>query len=92
MATFDLDLPMHIYTDARLLGVAGVLKQPQKNKEEKPVAHFSKKLNQAQKKRKVIYLECLVIRESVKYWQHKLMARRFTVFSDHKPLEKMNIK
>ena len=92
LTIFDPDLPIHIYTDASLLGVAGVFKQPQKNKEEKPVAYFSKKLNQAQKKRKAIYLECLAIKESVKYWQHKLIGRRFTVFSDHKPLEKMNIK
>lgn len=41
------------------------------------------------KEKKAIYLECLAIKEAVKYW---LIGRRFTVFSDHKPLENMNIK
>lgn len=52
LAIFDPDLPIYIYTDASLLGVGAVLKQPQKNKEEKPVAYFSKKLNEAQKRKK----------------------------------------
>lgn len=62
------------------------------NGEEKPIAYFSKKLNDAQKKKKAIYLECLAIKEAVKYWQHRLIGKKFTVFSDHKPLENMNIK
>lgn len=73
-----------------------MLKQPQSNKKtggvKKPVAYFSKKLNESQKRKKAIYLECLAIKESVKYWQHWLIGRSFKVFSDHKPLEKMNIK
>lgn len=92
LTIFDPNLPIHIYTDASLLGVGGVLKQPQKNKEEKPVAYFSKKLNEVQKRKKAIYLECLAIKECVKYWQHYLIGKKFTVFSDHKPLENMNIK
>jgi hypothetical protein len=91
LAIFDPNLPIHIYTDASLLGVGAVLKQPQ-DKEEKPVAYFSKKLNEVQKRKKAIYLECLAIKESVKYWQHLLMGKKFTIFSDHKPLENMNIR
>lgn len=95
LAIFDPDLPIHIYTDASLQGIGAVLKQPQLNdnsKVEKPVAYFSRKLNESQKRKKAIYLECLAIKESVKYWQHWLIGRPFKVFSDHKPLEKMNIK
>lgn len=92
LAIFDPNLPIHIYTDASLLGVGAVLKQPQGNNEEKPVAYFSKKLNEVQKRKKAIYLESLAIKECVKYWQHMLIGRKFTVFSDHKPLENMNIK
>lgn len=56
------------------------IKQPQKNGEEKPIAYFSKKLNDSQKKKKAIYLECLAIKEAVKYWQHRLIGQEFTVF------------
>lgn len=92
LTIFDPNLPIHIYTDASILGVGAVLKQPQENNEEKPVAYFSKKLNEVQKRKKAIYLECLAIKECVKYWQHMLIGKKFTVFSDHKPLENMNIK
>lgn len=40
----------------------------------------------------MIYLECLAIKEAVKYWQHWLMGKEFIVYSDHKPLENMNLK
>lgn len=57
LTIFDPNLPIYIYTDASLLGVGGVMKQPQKtNGEEKPVAYFSKKLNEVQKRKKAIYL------------------------------------
>lgn len=95
LAIFDPNLPIHIYTDASLKGIGAVLKQPQLNddrKIEKPVAYFSRKLNESQKRKKAIYLECIAIKESVKYWQHWLIGKHFKVFSDHKPLEKMNIK
>lgn len=92
LTIFDPNLPIHIYTDASILGVGAVLKQPQQNNEEKPVAYFSRKLNEVQKRKKAIYLECLAIKECVQYWQHLLIGRKFTVFSDHKPLENMNIK
>lgn len=69
-----------------------MLKQPQSNKEEKLVTYFSNKLNEIQKRKKSIYLECVVIKEAIKYWQYWFIGRKFIVFSDHKPLEKMNIK
>lgn len=92
LAIFNANLPIYIYTDASIQGVGAVLKQPQEDNEEKPVAYFSKKLKETQKKHKAIYLECLAIKEAVKYWQYRLIGKKFTVFSDHKPLEKMNLK
>lgn len=89
---FDPELPIHIYTDASILGIGAILKQPQENGEEKPCAYFSRKLNDSQKRKKAIYLECLAIKEAVKYWQHWLIGKQFKVFTDHKPLEKLNIK
>lgn len=89
---FDQNLPINIYTDASLEGVGAILKQIQQDGKEKPVAYFSKKLNAAQKKKKAIYLECLAITEAVRYWQYWLIGKSFTVYTDHKPLENMNLK
>lgn len=52
------------------------------------------KLNNAQKKKKAIYLECMAIKEAIRYWQHWLVGKRFTVFTDslHKPFENLNIR
>lgn len=89
---FDQDLPINIYTDGSLEGVGAILKQLQTDGKEKPVAYFSKKLSEAQKKKKAIYLECLAIKEALRYWQYWLIGKSFTVYSDHKPLENMNLK
>lgn len=96
LSIFDPELPIRIYTDASLEGIGAVLKQPkidEKGEEtEHPVAYFSRKLNDAQKKKKAIHIECLAIKGAVKFWQHWLMGKYFTIFSDHKPLENLNIK
>lgn len=49
---FDNNLPIRIYTDASLEGIGAIFKQIQDNGKEKPVAYFSKKLNDAQKRKK----------------------------------------
>lgn len=85
---FDPDLTIHIYTDASIEGIGAILKQPNRNGEEKPCAYFSRKLNESQKRKKAVYLECLAIKEALKYWQHWLIGKKIKVFSDHKPLEK----
>ncbi len=92
LAIFDRNRPIHIYTDASIEGIGAILKQPQEDNSEKPVAYFSRKLNEYQKKKKAIYIECIAIREAIKYWQYWLMGKRFTVFSDHKPLENLKVK
>lgn len=50
---FYKDLPINIHTDASLEGIGAVLKQIQPNGKEKPVAYFSKKLNEVQKKKRL---------------------------------------
>lgn len=92
LAIFDQDLPINIYTDGSLEGIGAILKQVQPNGKEKPVAYFSRKLNESQKKKKAIYIESLAIKEAIRYWQYWLIGKSFTVFSDHKPLENLNVK
>lgn len=92
LAIFNPKSQIYIYTDASTKGLGAILKQPQANGEMKPVAYFSKKLNEPQKKKKAIFLECLAIKESIKFWQYWLIGRFFTIYSDHKPLENLNVK
>ena len=92
LAIFDRNGPILIYTDASGVGIGAVLKQIQEDGSEKPVAYFSKKLSDAQKKKKAIYIESLAIREAIRYWRYWLIGRRFTVYSDHKPLQYLNLK
>lgn len=89
---FDPNLPIYIYTDASIQGIGAVLKQQEQNEDKKPVAYFSRKLNEAQKRKKPIYLECLAIKEAVKFWQHWLIGKKIIVYTDHKPLENLRIK
>ncbi|EFN62039.1 Retrotransposable element Tf2 155 kDa protein type 1, partial [Camponotus floridanus] len=36
--------------------------------------------------------ECLAIQEAIKYWQFWLIGKKFIVYTDHKPLENLNLK
>ncbi|XP_025997227.1 uncharacterized protein LOC113005647 [Solenopsis invicta] len=92
LAIFDVNAPTVIYTDASIEGIGAVLKQKQPDGELKPIAFFSKKLNKYQKKKKAIFLECLAIKEAIKYWQYWVIGNKFLVITDHKPLESQNIR
>ena len=43
LAIFNRKAPIHIYTDASLEGMGAIIKQPQIDGSEKPVAYSSKK-------------------------------------------------
>lgn len=92
LAIFDRTAPIKIYTDTSAEGIGAVLKQTQKDGTDKPVAYFSRKFNDAQKKKKVIYLECISIKEAINYWKYWLIGNHFTVYSDYKPLGNLKLK
>ena len=92
LAIFDRTKPIFIYTDASGVGIGAVLKQKQEDGSERPVTYFSKKLSEAQKKKKAIYIESLAIREAVRYWKYWLLGCKFMVVTDHKPLQHLNLK
>ena len=92
LAIFDSAKPTTIYTDASAVGIGAVLKQTQEDGSEKPVAFFSRKLSEAQRRRKAIYIESLAIRESIRYWKYWLIGRKFHIVTDHKPLAGLNLK
>lgn len=91
LAIFDPALDIIIETDASGEGIGAVFKQRQENGEIKPVAYFSKKLKDYQRKKKAIYLECLAMKEAIKFWQHWLVGSTFQIITDHKPLENLRI-
>lgn len=92
LSIFDPQRSTFIFTDASSLGVGAVLKQIQDDNELHPVAYFSKKFTPSQSKKKAIYLECLAIKEALRYWQHWLIGHKFKVISDHRPLENLKLK
>lgn len=53
---YDKNLPIKIFTDASIECMGAILKQRQRNGREKPVAYFSKKLNDTKKKKKKLYI------------------------------------
>lgn len=92
LAIFDRTKPIFIHTDASGIGIGAVLKQIQDDGSKKPVAYFSRKLSSTQKKKKAIYIESLAVREAIRYWRFWLIGRHFTVITDHKPLQHLNLK
>lgn len=89
---YDPNKLCYLYTDASGVGVSGVLKQEDENGNLRPVGYFSKKLKDTLKKKPAIYLEALAIKESILFWQYKLIGREFIVVSDHKPLQNLKLK
>ena len=83
LAIFDKNNPITIYTDASGVGIGAVLKQKQSDSSEKPVAYFSRKLSEAQRKKKAIYIESLAFKDAIRYWRFRLLGTHFTVITDH---------
>lgn len=92
LAIYDIGKDVVIETDASYKGIGAALKQPQADGRLHPVAYFSRKLSEKEKKMDIIHLECKAIKESIKYWQYYLIGREFSVCSDHKPLENLRTK
>ena len=92
LATFNERAECVIFSDASAEGCGAVLKQRQDDGELKPVAYFSCKISKAQFKRGAVYAECLAIYKAIRFWHYYLHNTKFTVFSDHKPLENLRIQ
>jgi len=88
---FDPSLPTRIETDASGSAVGGVLHQKH-NSRWFPVAYYSLKLNDAQKKYPVHEQELYAIIRALVIWRHYLTGIEFEAITDHKSLEFMNTK
>ena len=92
LATFNPERESFVFTDASQAGLGAVLKQVQDDGQLRPVAYFSMKLSETKQPRDALYLECLAIKQAVSAWHHYLYGTKFTVVSDHKPLQNFKLK
>ncbi|GJZ68168.1 putative CCCH-type zinc finger family protein, partial [Tanacetum coccineum] len=72
-------------TDASIIGVGAVLSQ-----EGRPVAFFSEKLSEAQRKWTTYELEFYAIVWAVKHWEQYLFQQEFVLQTDHEALKHFN--
>ena len=87
LAYYDPSLELILACDASPYGVGAVLSHRYSNEEEKPIAFASRSLGAAEKKYSQLEKEGLAIVFGVKKFHHYLYGRRFTILSDHKPLQ-----
>lgn len=68
------------------MGIGAVLVQLDDNKEEKPIAYMSRKLNSAQRNYSVTERECLAAIEAIQKFRCYLELQEFVVITDHSSL------
>ncbi|KAL0152849.1 hypothetical protein M9458_051843 [Cirrhinus mrigala] len=84
----DFTCPFLLQTDASDTGLGAMLSQVQ-NGEEHPVVYISRKLSQAERNYAAVEKEALAIKWAVLELRYYLLGRRFTLFTDHAPLQWM---
>ena len=84
---FDPDREVVPSCDASPYGVGAELSHQMDDGSEKPIAHASRSLAQAEKGYSQLDKEALAIVFGVKKFHHFLYGRHFTLYSDHKPLK-----
>lgn len=79
------DAELSLMVDASEIAIGSVLQQTHGEITE-PLAFFSKKLINAEKKYSTYDRELLAIYSSVRHFRYMLEGRQFTIYTDHKPL------
>ena len=77
----DFDRPFVVHTDASDTQLGAVISQ-----EKKPIAFYSRKLNDAQKRYTTTEQELLSIVETLKEFRNILLVHNITVYTDHRNL------
>ncbi|KAL0200309.1 hypothetical protein M9458_003496, partial [Cirrhinus mrigala] len=84
----DFNCPFLVQTDASDTGLGAVLSQV-KDGEEHPVIYISRKLTKAEKNYAAVEKEALAVKWAVLELHYYLLGRRFTLITDHAPLQWM---
>ena len=81
----DFQKPFILTTDASKFVIGAVLSQGQIGKD-KPIAFASRTLSKSEERYSTIEKELLAIDWACKYFRPYLFGRKFTLYTDHKPL------
>ncbi|KAL0148578.1 hypothetical protein M9458_056125 [Cirrhinus mrigala] len=84
----DFNCPFLVQTDASDTGLGAVLSQV-KDGEEHPVIYISRKLTKAERNYAAVEKEALAVKWAVLELRYYLLGRRFTLITDHAPLQWM---
>ena len=87
MAPIDETLKFEVETDASDTAIASTLSQ-----EGRPVAFFSRTLNQTEKLYPAMEKEALAIVEAVRHWRHFLLPKPFRIVTDQRAVSFMFCK
>ena len=82
----DFQKDFNLTTDASNFAIGAVLSQGPIGSD-KPIAYASRTLNDSELKFSVIEKELLAIVWATKYFRPYLFGRKFTIITDHKPLQ-----
>ena len=85
LTTADTSKPFIVYTDASGYGVGAALMQDY-GQGEQPVAFYSHKMNEHERKYPVYEQELLAVKLALLEWRHYLLGNQFTVYTDHQAL------